>query len=124
MRYKLDTKLDFVRRFHDMGAQIVAGTDAIATFGDYAIGLELLGRAGLSPMAVLQSATRIAAEAIGIGDVVGTIAEGKEADLVVVRGDPSRDLRCTNDVVLVVRAGEIVGNGSAQTGAVHVALGS
>ena len=45
LRYKLDTKLNFVRRFHDMGAQIVAGTDAIATFGEYAIGLELLGRA-------------------------------------------------------------------------------
>jgi imidazolonepropionase-like amidohydrolase len=107
-RYKLETKLDFVRRFHEMGAQIVAGTDAIQQFGDYAIGLELLGRAGLKPMAVLHAATRVAAEAIGLRDAVGTLEAGKEADLIVVRGDPSRDLRCAAEVVLVVRAGRIV----------------
>jgi imidazolonepropionase-like amidohydrolase len=110
LRYKLESKLDFVRRFHDMGAPIVAGTDAIATFGDYAIGLELLGRAGLSPMAVLYAATRVAAEAIGLGSALGTLEAGKEADLIVVRGDPARDLRCAGDVVLVVRGGKIVIN--------------
>jgi imidazolonepropionase-like amidohydrolase len=108
LQYKLETKLDFVGRFHRLGARIVAGTDAIATFGDFAIGLELLARAGMQPMHVLQAATRVAAEAIGIGTLVGTIEAGKEADLLVVRGDPSVDIRCMNDVALVVRAGQIV----------------
>jgi imidazolonepropionase-like amidohydrolase len=108
LRYKMETKLDFVRRFHELGAPIVAGTDAIATFGDYAIGLVLLGRAGLSPMTVIQAATRIAAEAIGLGEVVGTVEVGMEADLVVVRGDPSQDLSRTADVVLVVRGGRVM----------------
>lgn len=53
-RYKIETKLDFVRRFYEMGAPIVMGTDAIQQFGDYALGLELLHRAGLSPMDVIQ----------------------------------------------------------------------
>jgi len=108
LRYKMATKLDFVRRFYEMGAPIVAGTDAIATFGDYAVGLVLLGRAGLSPMAVLQAATRVAAEAIGLGDVVGTLEAGKEADVVVIRGDPSQDLSRVADVVLVVRGGRVM----------------
>ena len=64
-RYKIETKLDFVRRFHELGAPIVAGTDAIQQFGDYAIGLELLHRAGLSPMEVIVAATSGAAQAIG-----------------------------------------------------------
>jgi imidazolonepropionase-like amidohydrolase len=105
LNYKLDSKLEFVRRFHQMGARIVAGTDAIATFGDYAIGLELLARAGLPHMQVIQAATRVAADAIGLGKLVGTLEVGKEADLVAVRGDPLVDIRCLNDVVKVVRAG-------------------
>ena len=108
LQYKLETKLDFVRRFYQMGARIVAGTDAIATFGDYAIGLELLARAGIRNMQVIQAATSVAAEAIGIGASVGTVEVGKEADLVAVRGDPLADIRCLNEVVMVVRAGEIV----------------
>ncbi len=108
LQYKLDTKLDFVRRFHQMGARIVAGTDAIATFGDYAIGLELLQRAGMPHMAVIQAATRVAAEAIGIGASVGTIEVGKGADLVACTGNPLDDIRCLNDVVMVLRAGQLV----------------
>lgn len=110
LQYKLESKLDFVSRFHQLGAQIVAGTDAIATFGDYAIGLELLARAGIPPMQVLQAATRVAAEAIGLGQVVGSIEVGKEADLLVVRGDPSVDIRCVSDVVQVIRAGQLAGS--------------
>ncbi|HEY2596698.1 MAG TPA: amidohydrolase family protein [Chloroflexota bacterium] len=108
LNYKLETKLDFVRRFHEMGARIVAGTDAIAAFGDYAIGLTLLQRAGIPHMQVIQAATRVAAEAIGIGATVGTIEVGKEADLVACRGNPLTDIRCLNDVVMVVRAGKVV----------------
>ena len=108
LKYKLDTKLDFVRRFHQMGARIVAGTDAIATFGDYAIGLELLARAGIPSMVVIQAATRLAADAIGLGKLIGTIEVGKEADLVAVRGDPVSNIRCLNDVAMVMRAGQIV----------------
>jgi imidazolonepropionase-like amidohydrolase len=109
LKYKLDTKLEFVRRFHQLGARIVAGTDAIATFGDYAIGLELLARAGLPHMQVIQASTRLAADAIGLGKLVGTVEVGKEADLVAVRGDPLLNIRCLNDVAMVMRSGEVVG---------------
>ncbi|HEY3061620.1 MAG TPA: amidohydrolase family protein [Chloroflexota bacterium] len=108
LQYKLDTKLDFVRRFHELGARIVSGTDAIQTFGDYAIGLELLVRAGLTPMQVIMSATSVAAQAIGFDEVTGTLEPSKGADIIVVNGDPSVDIRCMGSVALVVRGGEVV----------------
>jgi len=108
LEYKLDTKLSFVNRFHELGAKIVAGTDAIATFGDYAIGLELLARAGLSPMAVIKAATSVAARAIGLDVLIGSLEEGKAADVIVVHGDPTVDIRATGNVALVVRGGEVI----------------
>jgi imidazolonepropionase-like amidohydrolase len=116
LTYKLETKLDFVRRFYEMGARIVAGTDAIAKFGDYAIGPELLARAGLPHMQVIQAATSVAADAIGLRNMIGTVEVDKEADLVAVRGDPLVNMRCLNDVVMVMRSGQIVGAGSLTRG--------
>jgi imidazolonepropionase-like amidohydrolase len=108
LEYKLETKLSFVNRFRELGARIVMGTDAIATFGDYTIGLELLTRAGLSPMEVIQAATSVAAEAIGLGSTIGTLEPGKEADVIVVNGDPTVDIRATSSVALVMRAGQVI----------------
>lgn len=108
LEYKLETKLSFVNRLRELGAKIVMGTDAIATFGDYTVGLELLNRAGLSPMEVLKAATSAAADAIGLGDVVGRLQIGKAADIVVVNGDPTADIRAAGDIALVMRAGEVI----------------
>jgi imidazolonepropionase-like amidohydrolase len=105
---KLASKLDFVRRFDELGAPIVAGTDAIQRFGDYAIGLELLAQAGMSPVKVLASATSGAAKAIGLDEEIGSIGAGREADVVVVDGDPTVDIGVVRDVRLVVRGGRIV----------------
>lgn len=106
--HKLDTKLEFIRRFHEMGAPIVAGTDAIQEFGDYAIGLELLHRAGLSPMDVVVAATSGAAQAMGVADEVGTLRPGMTADLVYLDGDPLSDIRAFARVLGVVLGGRLV----------------
>ncbi len=106
--HKLDTKLEFIRRFHEMGAPIVAGTDAIQEFGDYAIGLELLNRAGLSPMDVVVAATSGAAQAMGVENEVGTLRPGMAADLVYLDGDPLSDIRAFARVLGVVLGGRLV----------------
>jgi imidazolonepropionase-like amidohydrolase len=107
-RYKIDTKLDFVRRFHELGAVIVAGTDAIQRFGDFAVGLELLHRAGLSPMEVIVAATSRAARAVGMEGSVGALKPGQHADLLYVEGDPLVDLGALSRVETVVLGGEVV----------------
>ena len=94
-------------RFHRLGAKIVAGTDAIQRFGDFALGLELLHRAGLSPMEVIVAATSLAAQAVGMDETVGTLKPGMAADLIYLDGDPLRDLGALS-VDAVVLAGDLV----------------
>jgi imidazolonepropionase-like amidohydrolase len=106
--YKTETKLEFVGRFHEMGVPIVAGTDSITQFGDYALGLELLHRAGLSPMEVIMSATSLAAQALGMESQIGVLRPGMLADLVYVEGNPLRRLEALSEVVAVVSNGNLV----------------
>lgn len=106
LQYKLTTKQEFVNRLHELGARIVAGSDAIPSFGDYAIGLELLTEAGLSQTEAIGAATGIAAKAIGLANELGTLKVGLLADLVVVDGNPSADIRCLRYPRLVMRSGQ------------------
>jgi imidazolonepropionase-like amidohydrolase len=62
---------------------------------------------GQSPMAALVSAQSLAAEALGMGDRIGTIAPGYEADLIAVDGDPLVDPTAVRRVVFVMRGGVV-----------------
>ena len=64
-----------------------------------------------SAQAVL-SVTSMAADAIGIGDVVGTLQPGKEADIIVVNGDPTRDVSSLGKVAGVFLGGTWIDRGS------------
>jgi imidazolonepropionase-like amidohydrolase len=68
----------------------------------------MAGFGGMSPQAVVESATRVAAEAIGLGAEIGTLETGKRADLIAVDGDPCQDLRALRSVKAVLRDGRIV----------------
>jgi adenine deaminase len=89
------------------GAKVVFSTDATAgAHGRNAE--EFLGRVehcGQSPMAALVSANSLAAEAIGMGDRIGSLAPGFEADIIALDGDPLMDLTATRRVVFVMRGG-------------------
>ncbi|MFN0179168.1 MAG: amidohydrolase family protein [Gemmatimonadales bacterium] len=62
---------------------------------------------GQSPMAALVSAQSLAAEALGMGDRIGTLAPGYEADLIAVDGDPLVDPTAVRRVVFVMRGGVV-----------------
>ncbi len=73
--------------------------------------LGLMVEAGMSNEAALVAATATGAEALGLGDVVGTIEPGKLADLVVIDGDPLADVGVLTDpesIYLVMQLGEPV----------------
>ena len=77
------------------GITIASGADSGTPFnlhGENLKELELLVGIGLSPMEAIVSATRIAAETLGLGSRVGSIESGKLADLIVVEGDPLKDI--------------------------------
>jgi imidazolonepropionase-like amidohydrolase len=63
---------------------------------------------GMKPVEALQAATINASQLLGIADQVGTIEAGKAADIVAVNGDPLTDIKAINNVVLVMKAGEVV----------------
>jgi len=108
LELKVSTKLEFVRRLHGLGAKIVAATDAVDDFGDYALGLELLVDAGMTPAEAIGAGTQRAAEAIGLGDSIGALSAGRIADLIVVAGEATVDLSGLRRPRLVMRAGRIV----------------
>jgi imidazolonepropionase-like amidohydrolase len=102
----------FKRALATPNLNIVFGTDAVA--GSHGRNTdELLCRvrqAGQSPMAAIVSATSLAAKAMGLGESVGTLAPGYQADLIAVRGDPSVDITALQHVEFVMRDGKVYRN--------------
>ena len=91
------------------GRTIVAGTDSpIVPYGlGLHVELEAYVHAGLTPFQALQTATVNAAQALGVGDELGTIEPGKLADLTFLGGDPLLDIRNTRDVKRVMQGGRM-----------------
>jgi imidazolonepropionase-like amidohydrolase len=92
------------------GLKIVFGTDALA--GAHGRNFqELVYRVktgGQDPMEAIVSATSLAAESLGLGDRIGTIAPGYEADLIAVRGDPLKDMAAMEKILFVMKGGRRV----------------
>ena len=93
----------------ESGIKLIAGTDS--GWGAYPIGsfvdeLECMEMAGLNPAEVLLSATIEAAKSIGCDQLVGSLEVGKQADLLVVAGDPTMDIAALRSVKAVFLAGE------------------
>ena len=90
--------------------RLAFGTDAIA--GAHGRNVEeLIYRivtGGQDPMAAIVSATSLAAESLGLGDAIGTVAPGYAADLIGVAGDPLEDPSALGRVVFVMRQGRVV----------------
>ena len=98
-----------LHRAVEAGAKITAGTDAGGfVHGDNAREIELMVERGLSTMQAIQTATSWAAECIGLDKEIGTIEKGKQADILVVDGDPLRSVSVLRDkeaIKMVMRAG-------------------
>lgn len=95
------------------GLRIAAGTDAGTPFnphGDLALELARMVEFGLSPMLALMAATSNAARLLRLDDQIGTVEKGKVADLVMVPGDPLKDIGAMRHPALVMKSGKVVRN--------------
>lgn len=110
-------ELEFEREFVKQGGLLLAGLDptgyggVIAGFGDQRE-VELLVEAGFTPVEAIHIATSNGAEFLGELDKIGTLAAGKQADLVVIDGDPSGEIKDIEKVETVFKDG--VGYDSAK----------
>ena len=89
------------------GLRVVFGTDAVAGAHGQNIreAVARVEQGGQAPADLILSLTSLAAESLGLGEEIGTVAEGYAADLVVVGGDPVQDVTALGDVRLVVKGG-------------------
>jgi imidazolonepropionase-like amidohydrolase len=103
-------EMQFERAFVNAGGLLLAGCDPtgnggnLAGFGDQRE-LELLVEAGFTPLEAIHIATMNGASFLGESDRIGSIAPGKQADLVVVNGDPSTNIGDIERVEIVFKDG-------------------
>ncbi len=104
----LEQRLEAIRKLHEMGILIVAGTDAQngqMNFGDdFYLELEVYRRAGLSNLEVLRTATGNAAKAFDLP--VGMLKVGGKANMVLLNGNPIEDLENLKNVERVWKNGK------------------
>jgi imidazolonepropionase-like amidohydrolase len=103
-------EMEFERAFVKAGGMLLAGPDptgiggTIAGFGDHRQ-LELLVEAGFTPLEAIHIYTQNGAEFLGLADKIGTIAPGKQADIVVIKGDPATKISDIENVEFVFKDG-------------------
>jgi imidazolonepropionase-like amidohydrolase len=103
-------EMEFEHAFDQAGGLLLAGEDptgmggVLAGFGDQRE-VELLVEAGFTPLEAIHIATANGAQFLGEADRIGTLAVGKQADLVVIKGDPSRKIEDIEKVEIVFKDG-------------------
>jgi imidazolonepropionase-like amidohydrolase len=110
-RRRMRIFLEEIGRLHAAGVRLAAGSDAGSGFtfhGNLRTEIELLNQGGLTPLEAIRSATLESARLLGVLEDQGTVEVGKRADLLLVRGDPLKDLRVLRTVDRVVIAGRVV----------------
>src|SRR5262249_29422067 len=101
---------DTFRKAVNAGVKIAFGTD-VGGFDwgiNPAVEFPLMVKYGMSPAQAIRSATTNAAELLGMQNDVGSITQGKYADIVALKGDPLKDIILLQQIDFVMKDGEVV----------------
>ncbi|HJT82007.1 MAG TPA: amidohydrolase family protein [Chthoniobacterales bacterium] len=105
-RAAFPSMLKLLKALHDAGVTIIPGTDSLAGYMLHHE-LELYVRAGIPAPEVLRMATLTPATVMGVTNDRGVIAAGKMADMILVDGDPTKDIRQIRNIATVIKNGRI-----------------
>jgi imidazolonepropionase-like amidohydrolase len=107
--------IESIRKAHAAGVKILAGGDAGLTHFPQGScreeAVQLVKLVGMSPLEAIRAITINVAETLGQDGMIGSLAAGKQADLVVLREDPSNDIGALardSSIVMVMKGGEVV----------------
>src|SRR5882757_2798259 len=100
--------LRLLKAIYDAGVTIIPGTDALAGYTLHHE-LELYARSGIAPAEVLRMATWTPALVMGVDKDRGVIAPGKLADMILVDGDPTKNIRDIDKITTVIKGGKVYG---------------
>jgi imidazolonepropionase-like amidohydrolase len=111
-KQKFQKTLEIIKLMHKAGIKFLAGADSPNPYSVPGFGLheelELLVKAGFTPLEALQTATRNPAEYLGKLDSLGTIETGKIADFVLLEANPLTDIKNTRKIAAVILNGKFV----------------
>jgi len=98
--------LKMLKALHDAGVTLLPGTDGLSGYMLHHE-LEVWAKAGIAPAEVLRAATLTPAQVMGVDGNRGVIAPGKYADMVLVDGDPSKNIADIRKVSTVLKGGKV-----------------
>lgn len=98
--------LKLLKALHEAGVTIIPGTDSLAGYQLHHE-LELYVRAGIAPAEVLRLATLTSAQTMGVNRDLGLVAAGKYADLILIDGDPTKNIRDLDKITHVIARGNV-----------------
>ena len=112
----IERSRDRLRRARKMGVPIASGSDMYLTMPKQNRGqasllvFEAYAEAGMTPMEIIQAATRNGAELLGMLDRIGTLEAGKLADIIAVAGDPLKGVKALERAKFVMKGGAVIKN--------------
>ncbi|MCH2320980.1 MAG: amidohydrolase family protein [SAR202 cluster bacterium] len=118
MRRGFDERLEHCARLLKMGAKVITGSDS--SWGNYLLGntpyeTECLVMAGMSDSNAVHSVTNDSAKSLNMDDLVGSIEPGKQADIIVIDGDPTKKITTLWNVSEVFLGGDKIERGSDES---------
>lgn len=102
---------DNFKKFYDTGVTVIAGTDMVmynSPFMPINRELQYMVEYGITPVQAIQTATSNPAKVLGVENERGLIKDGLDADILVVEGNLSEDIKCLNNVKYVMLGGKKV----------------
>jgi imidazolonepropionase-like amidohydrolase/predicted enzyme related to lactoylglutathione lyase len=108
-----------LKTLSDKGVRITVGTDTLCSMPKPGLNtiqeMEFMAQAGLTPKEIIRAGTKNAAEHLGLLADLGTVEPGKIADLILIAGDPLKDVSALHKVQTVIKNGEIVYDADEET---------
>jgi len=107
---RMEQRMPQLQEMKKKGVKFIAGTDSGITnvpHDAYVAGLETMKKIGMTNKEIIESATILAAEGLGIDKITGSLETGKLADIIAVKGDPYHDLSNLNNIKWVMSSGKI-----------------